>query len=398
MAEIVLREIAPSSPGGRPPLAAVPPDPISSPADLVPTSRSDIAWFRMLPTVTTKDLLDALKAVGESTRLRIVRLLIAGELNVKDLTRVLGQSQPRISRHLKLLVEAGLIERYREGSWVYFRLAEGPSALHIRNLLSAAIDPADQVLARDRDRAQAVNQERSAAAQRYFEAHAAEWDRIRALHIADLDVERAMQTVLGAHLDHEPVGLLVDLGTGTGRILELMAGRVRRAIGIDVNQAMLAYARAKLEALGLRHCQVRQGDLYNLPLPDAQADVVVLHQVLHFLDDPARAIREAARLLHPAGRLMIVDFAQHEMEFLREEFAHRRLGLAPELVAQWAEQAGLQVLTQQDLSPSPAAGRRSKTDTLTVSLWLCGARPKPTSGKKTPAKKAGTTDTMEVVA
>jgi ubiquinone/menaquinone biosynthesis C-methylase UbiE len=352
----------------------------------------------MVPTVTTKELLDGLKAVGESTRLRIVMLLIAGELNVKDLTRVLGQSQPRISRHLKLLVEAGLIERYREGSWVYFRLAEGPSALHIRNLLSTAIDPTDRALARDRERAQAVNQERSAAAQRYFEAHAAEWDRIRALHVADLNVERAMQAALGEHLGRTPASLLVDLGTGTGRILELMAGRVQRAIGIDVNQAMLAYARAKLEALGLRHCQVRQGDLYNLPLPDAQADIVTLHQVLHFLDDPARAIREAARLLRPAGRLMIVDFAPHEMEFLREEFAHRRLGLDPDQVAQWVEQAGLKVLKQQDMPTTTSANRRPKPDKLTVSLWLCGARIVAGAATKTPAGKTGSTDTMEVVA
>jgi ubiquinone/menaquinone biosynthesis C-methylase UbiE/DNA-binding transcriptional ArsR family regulator len=352
----------------------------------------------MLATVSTKDFLDGLKAVGESTRLRIVMLLIAGELNVKDLTKVLGQSQPRISRHLKLLVEAGLIERYREGSWVYFRLAEGPTALHIRHLLSTAVDPTDRALARDRERALAVHQERSAAAQRYFEAHAAEWDRIRALHVADLNVERAMQAAFGEHFSRQPAGLLVDLGTGTGRILELMAGRVQRAIGIDVNQAMLAYARAKLDALGLRHCQVRQGDLYNLPLPDAQADIVTLHQVLHFLDDPARAIREAARLLRPSGRLMIVDFAPHEMEFLREEFAHRRLGLDPEQVTQWVEQAGLHVLTHKDMPPATPANRRPKPDKLTVSLWLCGARIGAGAGPKSITGTTGSTDTMEVVA
>jgi ubiquinone/menaquinone biosynthesis C-methylase UbiE/DNA-binding transcriptional ArsR family regulator len=346
----------------------------------------------MLATVTANELLEGLKAVGESTRLRIVMLLIAGELNVKDLTRVLGQSQPRISRHLKLLVEAGLIERYREGSWVYFRLAEGPAAQHIRQLLAQAIDTSDRVLAHDRERAQAVNQERSAAAQRYFQAHAAEWDRIRALHVADLNVERAMRAALGERLAREPAGLLVDLGTGTGRILELMADRVRRAIGIDVNQAMLAYARAKLDGLGLRHCQVRQGDLYNLPLPDAQADIVVLHQVLHFLDDPGRAIREAARLLRPAGRLMIVDFAPHEMEFLREEFAHRRLGLGSEQVAQWVEAAGLSIVQHQDLTPPAGSRRQSKLEKLTVSLWLCGgvSRPKP-------AGKTGSTGVMEAV-
>lgn len=348
--------------------------------------------------VSTRELLSSLKAVGESTRLRILVLLLAGELNVKDLTQVLGQSQPRISRHLKLLVEAGLIERFREGSWVYFRLAEGAAAQHIRQLLTDAVDHADRALARDRERAQAVNLERSATAQRYFEAHAAEWDRIRALHIADLDVERAIRAAVEERLGQGQAGLLVDLGTGTGRMLELLADRVLRAIGIDMNQAMLAYARAKLDQPRFRHCQVRQGDLYNLPLPDAQADIVVLHQVLHFLDDPARAVREAARLLRPGGQLLIVDFAPHELEFLREEFAHRRLGLAPEQVGQWVGAAGLGIIGQRDLTPAGTMARRRK-DKLTVSLWMCGDTP-PRQARPTarPTSKTGSTDTMEIVA
>ena len=180
-----------------------------------------------------------------------------------------------------------------------------------------------------------------------------------------------------------PADLLVDLGTGTGRTLELLADRIRRGIGIDINQAMLAYARARLEAQGLRHCQVRQGDLYNLPLPDRSADIVVLHQVLHFLDDPGRAIREAGRLLRPGGRVLIVDFAAHDLEFLREEFAHRRLGLSPEQVAQWVEQAGLGLLSHRDLKPS-GGGRKARSATngkLTVSLWLCATRPEVVDAK-----------------
>jgi ubiquinone/menaquinone biosynthesis C-methylase UbiE/DNA-binding transcriptional ArsR family regulator len=359
----------------------------------------------MSALVSTAGLLSSLKAAGESTRLRILVLLLAGELNVKDLTRVLGQSQPRISRHLKLLVEAGLIERFREGSWVYFRLAEGDVAHHIRHLLTEAIDPADRVLARDRERARAVNHERSAAAQNYFEAHAAEWDRIRALHIADLNVERAMleavNTGLGQIADRSkaaaPVALLVDLGTGTGRMLELFADHARRAIGIDMNQAMLSHARAKLEALGLRHCQIRHGDLYNVPLPDAQADIVVLHQVLHFLDDPARAVREAARLLAPGGRLLIVDFAPHELEFLRDDHAHRRLGLATEQVTQWLETANLGVISQRDLKPNgPSA--KNHTEKLTVSLWLCAARQGVEIAPAiAPPRKRGSKNSLEIV-
>lgn len=357
----------------------------------------------MPQSISTSDLLASLKAVGESTRLRILALLITGELNVKDLTQVLGQSQPRISRHLKLLVEAGLIERYREGSWVYFRMAEGLAALHIRQLLERALDRDDRVLVRDRARAQAVNLERSTAAQQYFEEHAAEWDRIRALHIADLDVERAMRDAIddprAAKGRPATYPLLVDVGTGTGRILELFADRFHRGIGIDINQAMLAYARAKLDAQGLIHCQVRQGDLYDLPLPDGQADIVVLHQVLHFLDEPARALREATRLLRPQGRLLIVDFAPHDLEFLRDDYAHRRLGLGTEQVAQWVEQAGLGVLAHRDLKPSDTGGQAQRGK-LTVSLWLCGAASSSPGTTALPGKTApeGSTDSMEIVA
>ena len=355
----------------------------------------------MSARVGTRDLLASLKAVAEGTRLRILALLVAGELNVKDLTQVLGQSQPRISRHLKLLVEAGLIERYREGSWVYFRLAEGPAGRHIRRLLSEAVDRADRVLARDRERALAVSRERSAAAQHYFEAHAAEWDRIRALHAADPDVERAMLDMLEAargNLDknEERETVLVDLGTGTGRILELLAGHVRRSIGIDMNQAMLAYARAKLESQGLRHCQVRQGDIYDLPLPDDLADIVVLHQVLHFLDDPGRAIAEGARLLRPGGRLLIVDFAPHELEFLRDEFAHRRLGFADEQIAQWVGDAGLDVRHRRQLTPSRMTKGRRKPG-LTVSLWLCGMPGPGAEQRQNAGTQRGSSDSMEIV-
>jgi ubiquinone/menaquinone biosynthesis C-methylase UbiE/DNA-binding transcriptional ArsR family regulator len=303
-----------------------------------------------------------LKAVAEPTRLRLLALLARGELNVKDLTRILNQSQPRISRHLKLLAEAGLVERSPEGSWVYFRLAETGPGREVAGLILQLIDLTDPVIVRDRNRAQSVQEERQAAAQSYFRTHAAEWDRIRALHVAETEVEAAVSEVLGPG----PFDLLVDLGTGTGRMLELFAARFRRGLGLDLNPAMLAYARAKLERAGLVHAQVRQGNLYDLPLADRSADAVVMHQVLHFLSDPQRAVREAVRVLAPSGRLLIVDFAPHELEFLRDDYAHERLGFAGPLIAQWCAESGADVVETRELAPAPASQNRK----LTVSLWV----------------------------
>jgi ubiquinone/menaquinone biosynthesis C-methylase UbiE/DNA-binding transcriptional ArsR family regulator len=313
------------------------------------------------PGVSFDQLNTVLKAAGESTRLRILALLSEAELTVSDLTDILRQSQPRISRHLRLLVEAGLAERFREGSWAFFRLVEhdGPAAL-ARTLLGA-VDPADAIIARDRDRLAAVRAARASAAQAYFRAHAAEWDRIRRLHAADEAVETAIVAALG----DRPFRSLLDLGTGTGRILELLGPALERGVGIDLSLDMLQIARSRLDRAGLKHCSVRQGDIYDLALPRESFDVVVVHQVLHFLDDGARAITEAARLLRPGGRLLVIDFAPHEYEFLREEHAHRRLGFPADTVTQWMSAAGLDVVSHQTLSPEPASDGK-----IAVSLWL----------------------------
>ncbi|MGD9846019.1 MAG: ArsR/SmtB family transcription factor [Variibacter sp.] len=313
------------------------------------------------PGHLTFDALNAvLRAAAEPTRLRILALLAEVELTVSDLTDILRQSQPRISRHLKLLAEAGLVERSREGSWAFFRLPESGAADLARGLI-AHVDPADETTLRDRERLAAVRATRAAAAQAYFQAHAGEWDRIRRLHIAETALESAIVQTLG---DRDFRSLL-DLGTGTGRMLELFGPRLERGVGIDLSSAMLSMARARLDRAGLRHCSVRQGDIYDLALPKDSFDVVIVHQVLHYLDDGAGAIREAARVLRPGGRLLVVDFAPHDLEFLRDEHAHRRLGFAPETVEQWMTAAGLEVVSQRDLAPE--AGGEGK---IAVSLWL----------------------------
>jgi ubiquinone/menaquinone biosynthesis C-methylase UbiE len=309
--------------------------------------------------LTFAGLTATLKSAGEATRLRILALLAEAELTVSDLTEILRQSQPRLSRHLRLLAEAGLVERFREGSWAFFRLGERGGGADIARALIGRLDPEDPIIARDRGRLAAVRASRAAAAQNYFRRHAAEWDRIRKLHVADAAVEEAVRTALA----DRPIRALLDLGTGTGRMLELFAGDIERGLGLDLSLDMLALARERLDRAGLKHCSVRQGDIYDLALPRDSFDVVIVHQVLHFLDDSARAIREAARVLRPGGRLLVVDFAPHDLEFLREEHAHRRLGFANETVTQWLEAAGLDVLRQQTFPPGPEGK-------IEISLWL----------------------------
>jgi ubiquinone/menaquinone biosynthesis C-methylase UbiE/DNA-binding transcriptional ArsR family regulator len=309
--------------------------------------------------LTFPGLTATLKAAGESTRLRILVLLAEAELTVSDLTEILRQSQPRLSRHLRLLAEARLVERFREGSWAFFRLADRGSGADIARMLIARLDPDDPAIARDRERLAAVRAARAEDAQNYFRSHAAEWDRIRKLHIADTAVEEAIRTALA----DKPIRSLLDLGTGTGRMLELFAPDIERGLGLDLSLDMLALARARLDRAGLKHCSVRQGDIYDLALPRDSFDAVIIHQVLHFLDDSARAIREAARVLRPGGRLLVIDFAPHDLEFLREEHAHRRLGFANETMTQWLEAAGLDVLRQETFPPGPEGK-------IAVSLWL----------------------------
>lgn len=337
----------------------------------------------MTRALTTTTAVAALKAAAEPTRLRILMLLARNEHNVSDLTRILGQSQPRVSRHLKLMAEAGLIDRFREGSWVYFHLPDRAGPPQLARQLLGAIAEDDPLIARDRRRADEIKGQREADAQRFFASHAADWDRIRALHVSEMEVEAAMREALGPGV----FPLLVDLGTGTGRALEVLSDRYVRGLGIDVNHDMLAYARSRLDQAGLAHAQVRHGDIYALGLDEDAADAVVMHQVLHFLSEPARAIREAARVLAPGGRLLIVDFAPHDLDFLREEYKHERLGFAAGHVQQWMQEAGLVPRGMRELPQKDVDGPR-----LTVTLWTAE---QPAQSAKAPRRPRTTIETTE---
>jgi ArsR family transcriptional regulator len=328
----------------------------------------------MNASVPPAALVDILRAAGEQTRLRLLLLLSHGEFNVKDLTQILGQSQPRLSRHLKLLTDAGLIERFQEGSSVFYGFFSDRQAnARLLAPLLEALDANDAFVARDLARADVLRREKHMAAQAYFETHAAAWDEIRSHHAPEAAVEAAMLAVMGPG----PFDPLIDLGTGTGRILELFGERARRSIGFDINREMLAHARARLAVSGVRGSQVRLGDIFNLPLADKAADAVVIHQVLHFLDEPAKAVAEAARVLKPGGRLLIVDFAPHAIEAMREDYAHRRLDFERGLVEGWLGRHGLRFSQYQAIRPP--AGSDGK---LTVSLWLAEKAAAPASSKR----------------
>lgn len=307
------------------------------------------------------DIVEILKAAGEPTRLRLLALLSHGDLTVTDLTDILGQSQPRISRHLKLLAEAALVDRYQEGAWAFFRLSQGGPAVTLARQLLESADPADAVFARDDERLRVLKKIRADKAQAYFSRNAAEWDAVRRLHVSEAEVEARLAQMIGT----EPVDGFLDLGTGTGRILQLFEGLYKRGVGVDASRDMLAVARANLDRAGITKASIRHGDIFNLPLERDEFDVVTIHQVLHFLDEPDAAVAEAARMLAPGGRLAIIDLAPHALEHLRDEHAHIRLGFSHQTLAEWLEKAGLVVEEVIDLKPAHSAA-----DALTVTIWL----------------------------
>lgn len=307
-------------------------------------------------------MLDIFRALADPTRLRIVQLLRTMELSVGELAQVLAQSQPRVSRHIKILCDAGVAERRKEGSWVFIC----PGSRAVTAPLFEAVDRWFDTLGEDHwhvadaARLAAVRADRAAAAERYFAAHADLWDSLGSLHVAESEVEAAVRDLLGG----ESLGTLIDIGTGTGRIIELLAGNAQHSIGIDRSPEMLRVARGKLTAAWNEGWELRQGDISALPLDDASGDTVVLHQVLHYLPAPEPAIAEVGRLVKPGGRLLVVDFAPHSHEELRTQDAHARLGFSDDQIAQWYADAGLELAEVRELTGHE----------LTVKLWL-GQRP-----------------------
>ncbi len=298
------------------------------------------------------DRVDLFRALADPTRLRILALLRRMELSVGELAQVLGQSQPRVSRHVRILVDAGLAARRREGSWVFLTPAPSPVAVPLYALIDVGGD--DHWAVADSARLAAVRADRAAAAERYFALHADQWDALRSLHVADASVEARMCALIG-----DAPGRLVDIGTGTGRIVELFGPAAERVTGIDRSPEMLRLARAKLAEAG-GTVELKQGDVAALPVDDASADTVVIHQVLHYLPAPEAALREAARIVAPGGKLLIVDFASHDREELRTQDAHARLGFSDAQIAGWLAAGGLTLARTEDL----AGGE------LTVKLWL----------------------------
>ena len=294
--------------------------------------------------------LDIFRALGDPTRLRIVHLLRAMELAVGEIAQVVGQSQPRVSRHVRILAEAGLVERRKEGNWVFLRLARGQGIAPFLTLFDRLEPSQSEVLwqAADLARLSAVRAERARAAEAYFADHANEWDAIRSLHVPEAQVEAAMTALLA----REPIGHMLDIGTGTGRMIELFGCDARQVTALDRSPDMLRLARAKLPQDAGDKYALLLGDFLSLPMESGSIGTVLCHQVLHYA--------QAARVTARNGRVLIADFAPHQREELRMRDQHARLGFADAQIEGWFADAGL-VLEQVESLPGQE---------LTVQLWL----------------------------
>ncbi|MBL4692884.1 MAG: metalloregulator ArsR/SmtB family transcription factor [Magnetovibrio sp.] len=303
-----------------------------------------------------EDVLGAFRAAADLSRLRILCLLAAAELTVSELVSILGQSQPRVSRHLKVLLDAGLLVRFREGSWVFHRLNAQGQAKKLLQLVPAN----DQVHLQDLERLEDIEAKRAEIAERYFAKYAPEWDRLRQLDVDEEQVANTVQDMLPLLNTQK----LLDLGTGTGRMLQVLGPAAGEVVGVDRSHEMLAVARSNITRWGLDNCRLHQADILALPITSGSFDAVVLHQVLHFIKRPWLAIAEAERVLNMGGRLLIVDLAPHHMEDLRDVHAHNRLGFADEEVSEWLADQGFSCETIKHLSGG------NRPDGLKVTIWL----------------------------
>ncbi|MEO0635698.1 MAG: metalloregulator ArsR/SmtB family transcription factor [Pseudomonadota bacterium] len=313
------------------------------------------------------ELVEALRAVAEPTRLRIVNMLRQAELTVSDLVSILDQSQPRVSRHLKLMAEAGVIDRSREGTKAFYRLAPDPSVGRLIDGIFADMDPASVVFSTDAESLTAIRQSRIEQAGQYFAANAERWDEIRSLHLPEAAVEEQLAELVAQHVKERT--RLLDIGTGTGRMLQVLAPMFTETTGLDRSAEMLAVARARIEEDKVSAVHLRQGNLFEAAKLGPQYDAVVLHMVLHFLEEPGLAVEAAARTLRAGGRLFVVDFEPHDHEFLRVEHNHLRSGLGKDEMDQWADTAGLERLDYVSLKPDDSAMAG-----LVVGIWVMGPK------------------------
>ncbi|WP_374321800.1 ArsR/SmtB family transcription factor [Brevundimonas sp.] len=311
-------------------------------------------------SLSADQTVEALRAAGEPTRLRILSLLAGEELSVMEMSRILDQSQPRVSRHLKLMTDAGLIERFPDGARVYYRLSHHAQA---RRLIDTVLDIlAEDAGEADHRRLDEVRKDREEAAVSYFEQVAPQWDRLRSLYVSESAVEAALEKAVGPG----PFQRVVDLGTGSGRMLTLFGKKAKMSVGLDLSQNMLNIARTNVTKAGVEQVELRHGDIFATRLPAASADLVIVHQVLHYLSDPAAAVAEAARLVSPGGRLVIIDFAPHDFEHMREAHQHRRLGFADSEINGWLQDGGL--------TPSAPIALPHDDEGLTVTIWTAERR------------------------
>lgn len=314
--------------------------------------------------------IQALRAAGEPTRLRILLVLERSELTVTELCRILGQSQPRVSRHLKLLCDAGLLARQAEGTSAYYRHARTPFARRFFASLAPLVTPDDPVIARDQQQLSRIRAGRAELAARSSELVASEAELLRGRTVPGDTVEQTMLALA----TEQPIDRLLDVGTGTGRVLELFAPHINAGVGVELNRGMLNLARTRLDARGLQHCAVRYGNAYSLDVEEGSVGLAVLHHVLHFLDEPARAVEQAAQTVRAGGRLLIVDFAPHRLEALRTGHGHRRLGFSDDEVIRWCETAGMASVTVTHLEPPGPTPSEADPEQLTVTVWVAQQR------------------------
>lgn len=280
--------------------------------------------------------LEALRAIAEHTRLRILLLCAHGELTVGDLSEILEQSQPRVSRHLKLMHEAGVLERHQEGQSVWFRaVTAGPLASLVRETVDQ-VSHDDEHHKHDLARLRLVTDTWEVQAQSYFRKHYARWDEVRRGLIDEATVDAALRDRF-AETEAET---LLDVGTGTGHVLRLLGPEITEGVGIDVSRDMLLAARAAIHNEGLPHCQVRQGDMRKLPFENGSFDALSLHLVLHYAEHPNDVISECGRVTAPGGWIFLVDFGPHERRDFTRQHGHRWPGFADDSVRQWLAGAG----------------------------------------------------------